>query len=419
MRIVCTVAIGNRSHSALAVKSQNKHVRSTLALCKHPKDENEFMILHFTAQNKTGTKYKLSNNIKGVLTRFLNEGKATIQFKEPPHDLFIQADHIQLKGFLHLLKRAIEKKISAKELTVSSMSVGAIPQKNIAPKKLVIKKRSELPIKGYPRTLETLFINEIELCKLTIGILQLSKLQVLDVSDNLIEYLPNELKNLPLVTLNVSKNSLYKSTLKQWGWIGGTLQKTLRSINLSNNDLYYIPEIFVKLDNLITINLNNNRLNQLPAGFGNLRNLRNFSVANNSLTQFPGSMRRLHLEHLNISENNFKPINVAAIYPKSLPVCTLKESAARKVLHARLSYTPEDLPLNLIDYLDNAHYCVCGRACFEVHLHHANVLMLGAITQTYVGTLGDSDYVPIDCFYCSLRCFRRTTFNLNSMANAM
>lgn len=410
MRIVCTVAIGNRRLPTLSVKSQNKHVKSTLALCRHPKSEQEFLIILFTAQNRSGTKYKVLNNISGVLTRFINDGKATIQFKEPPHDFYIQAEQIQLKGFLTLLKRALEKKISAKELTLSSMSVTAVSQNNIAPKKLVVKNRSELPVKGFPRTLESVYINEIKLCKLSIGILQLQKLRILDVSDNLIEYLPNELKNLPIGELNISKNQLFKSTCRQWGWIGGILLKTLRTINLSGNDLLYLPEQFVKFDGLVNVNLDNNKLNALPAGFGTFRNLRSLSVAHNKLTQFPGSMKRLHLENLDISHNNFQSINVAAVFPKFLPVCSLKESSARKVLLAKLPYTPEDIPVTIVYYLDNAHYCVCGKACFEVHLHHANVLMLKAITQTCIATLGDLEYVPMDCFYCSLRCFKRNSY---------
>lgn len=417
MRIVCTVAIGNRVLPTLSVKSQNKHVKSTLALCKHPKKDHEYMIIHFTAQNKTGTKYKLLNNINGVLTKFINEGKATIQFKEPPHDLYIQAEHIQLRGFLLLLKRALEGKVTPKELTLSSMSVTAVPLKNIAPKKLVVKNRSELPTKGFPRTLESVHINEIGLSKLCIGILQLQKLRVLDISDNCIEYLPNELKNLPLGELNLSKNQLGKSTFNQWGWIGGILLKSLRTINISDNNLRYLPGQFVKFEGIINISLDNNQLRALPAGFGNFRNLRTLSVSNNSLVQVPGSMKRLHLENLDISNNNFRPISVAAVFPKPLPVCTLKESAARKVLHAKLPYSSEDVPLILVEYLDNAHYCVCGRACFEVHLHHAYALMWKTITQSCVSTFGDLNYIPMDGYYCSLRCFRRTTFN--SMSHDM
>lgn len=410
MKLVCTIATGNRQLSKFALKSQNKHVKSTIALCRHPKNENDFMLIHFTAQNKVGTKYRLTDNVQSVLTRFVNEGKATIQFKEPTHDLFIKADTIQLKGFLHLLRRALEKKISGNELTLSSMSVTPVSNKNIAPKKLIVKSRSELPMKGFPRTLEFLCINEIRLCKLCIGVLQLQKLRVLDISDNCIEYLPPELNRLPLEDVNIAGNDLGKGTLKQWGWIGGGLIKTLKKLNLSNNKLQYLPEQLVKLQALMTLNLDNNNLTVLPSGVGNLRCLRNLSVARNKITQVPGSMKRLHLDYLDLSNNSFKPISVAAVFPKTLPVCTLKEYAARKVLFARLPYGPDTVPATVVDYLDYAFYCICGRPCFEVHLHHANVLMLESITEQFVNTMAELNYVPMDCYYCSLRCFRKMTY---------
>lgn len=407
MKLVCTVAVANRIQTTFSSKSDTKHVKSTLAICKHPKNENDFMIIHFSLQNKTGTKYKLSNNVSNVLTRFVHEGKATIQFKEPSYNLFIKADVLQLKSFLHLLRRALENKIPTKELTLSSMSVTAVSQKNIPPKKLVIKNRSEIPIRGFPRTLEYLYINEISLAKLNIGVLQLQKLRVLDISDNCIEFLPVELNKLPLEELNVAKNKLGNSSLKQWAWIGGPLLRSLRILNLSNNELKFLPEQLVKFQGLIKLLLDDNNIASLPRGFGNYRNLRILTVSNNNLTHVPGSMKRLHLETLNLSNNNFLPISVAAVFPKNLPVCSLKEYAGRKVLVARLAYTAETIPYTLVDYLDYAYYCICGRPCFEVHLHHSNVLMIKSITQSFVSKLGDLNYIPMDCYYCSTRCLRR------------
>ena len=43
-----------------------------------------------------------------VFERFINEGKATVRFREPAHDLCIKkADAIQLKAFINLLKKII------------------------------------------------------------------------------------------------------------------------------------------------------------------------------------------------------------------------------------------------------------------------------------------------------------------------
>ncbi|KAJ8934464.1 hypothetical protein NQ314_013339 [Rhamnusium bicolor] len=407
MKIVCNVFVGNRLLPSLSINKPRKHVKSTLALCKHPKSE-DYCIILFSGQNKNGTKYSLKGNIKQVLTKFVNEGKCTIQFSKPEHDLFIQCDVIQLKGFLHLLKRALENKISDKELSFSSMAVMPVKQKDIAPTKMNIIKRSDYPVKGFPRTLEELHINDVRRCGVDKGIMNLMKLRILDLSNNCIEYIPEELSKLPnLKELNVSHNLLGKASLKQWSWMEGYLSKSLLLLDMSYNELTFVPNQICKLHKLTTLNLNNNSIKTLPAGIGNLRNLRIFSASNNSLVVLPGSIKKLKLQSIDISNNNFEQCipNGAAIFSKPLPVSMLKEYAARKVLSARLLYPPGSLPLTLIDYLDNAKFCVCGKACFELYLRSSHNLLLGNIAESVSSSAGDMMYVPIDCYFCSLRCF--------------
>ncbi|XP_018578634.1 leucine-rich repeat protein 1-like [Anoplophora glabripennis] len=405
MKIVCNVFVSNRLLPSLAVSRSRKHVKSTLALCKHPKSE-EYCIILFSGQNKNGTKYSLKGNVKQVLTKFAHEGKCTIQFNKPEHDLFIQSDVIQLKGFLHILKRALENKISQNELTYSSMAVTPVKQKDIAPTKLVIAKRSDYPIRGFPRTLEELHINDIQRCGIDRGIINLVNLRILDLSNNWIEFIPEDLSNLTnLKEFNISHNILARSTPKQWNWMGGNLSKSLLLLDVSYNELTYIPNQICKLHKLTTLNLNNNLIKTLPAGIGNLRNLKIFSASNNFLVVLPGSIKKLRLHSIDISNNNFEQCipNGAGVFPKPLPVCTLKEYASRKVLGARLIYFSGNLPLTLVNYLDNAKYCVCGKACFEVYLRSSHNLLLGNIAESVSSSFGDM-YVPIDCYFCSLKC---------------
>ncbi|KAJ8971497.1 hypothetical protein NQ317_013136 [Molorchus minor] len=406
MKILCNVSVANRLLFSLSNKPP-KHTKSTLALCKHPKSE-EFCIILFSGQYKNGNKYSLKGNIKQVLTKFVNEGKCTIQFHKPEHDLYIQCDVIQLKGFLHLLKRALENKITDKDLKVCSMSVMPVKPKDVAPTKLVITKRSEYPGTGFPRTLEELRINDIRRCGVDQGIMNLTKLKILDLSNNCIEYVPNDLSNLPsLKELNLGHNLLGKCTLKQWGWMDGYLSKNLLSLDMSYNELSYVPNQINKLHKLTTLNLNNNTIKTLPMGIGNLRSLKIFSAANNALVILPGSIKKLRLYSIDLSNNNFEQCvpNGVAVFPKPLPVCSLKEYASRKVLGARLPYPAGTLPLTLIDYLDNAMYCVCGKACFSVFLRNSQNLLLGTIADSVSSSVGDLVYVPIDCYFCSLRCF--------------
>ncbi|ENN70671.1 hypothetical protein YQE_00124, partial [Dendroctonus ponderosae] len=415
MKIHCTVCIVNRCLPNLPGNLRKKPCKSTLALCKHPNSE-EFCFILFSGQNKNGTKYPLRNNIKQVLTRFVAEGKCTIQIKKPEHDLCIQGDPIQVKGFLHLVKRALEGKVSPKELTFSSMNVMPVKAKDIAPTKLVISKRSDYPTKGFPRTLETLYIIDIQRCSLDKGILHLNKLKILNLSNNRIENLPEELNKLSnLRELNISHNLLGRTSVKQWHWIGGCLSKNLNLLDLSYNNLSCVPDQLVKLYSLHTLHLSYNNLVALPVGIGSLKQLKIFSASNNSLTILPGSIKKLRLQSIDISGNKFEQSisNAAGIFPKTLQVCSLKECSAKKVLWARISYPKGSIPLTLADYLDYAKYCVCGKACFTVFFRQTHNLLLANISETVNTSANEAVHVPIDCYFCSLRCFSLAFYSRN------
>lgn len=417
MRLVCNVSVGNRALATLNVHSKRKHIKSTLALCKKPKSE-DFCIIYFSAQNKSGTKYEIKDNITNVLTKFVNEGKATIQFKKPAHDFYIQSDTIQLKGFLHLLKRAIERKISDKELTYSSMSVTAVSTKNMAPTKLCIQKRSDYPLKGFPRTLEVLEINNIQRCSLDRGILNLIKLKSLDLSNNSIECLPEEFSNLPNLTkLDLSNNNFGKSSPRQWSWLSGNVANTLQYFAITSNHLKFLPDQIIKLHSLVTLNVDHNEIKTFPSGIGNLRNLRALSASNNLISSVPGSAKKWRLDILDLSNNRFDPTyqsSPASKLPKPLPVLSLKEYAAIKVLQERLPFTPLTLPRTVIQFLNVAKYCVCGRACFGVYFIQTHMLLLSSVTQKLCTSYEDLAYVPMVCYFCSIKCFGKANYKRNS-----
>ncbi|CAG9823098.1 unnamed protein product [Phaedon cochleariae] len=293
-------------------------------------------------------------------------------------------------------------------MTFSSMAVTPVRAKDIAPTKLSIKNRSEYPSKGFPRTLEELHINDIKRCGVDTGIFQLSKLRILDLSNNIIEFVPEALNLLPnLKELNLSHNSLHLSKARQWDWLGGNLSKTLQSLDLSHNELIVVPNQISKLHQLSTLLLNSNCLRGLPAGIGNLKSLKVFSASKNNISSLPGSMKKLKLQSIDVSHNSFLqdiPRRAATI-SNPLPVCTLKEYSSRKVLGARLAYPPGSLPSTVIHYLDNANYCVCGRACFQVYVKSSHHLMLTSIAETVNTSVGEKMFVPMDCYFCSMKCF--------------
>lgn len=337
MKIACSVYVNNRLLPTLSINKPKKYMKSTLALCKHPKS-NDYCIILFTNQDKNGTKYPVNGNIKQVLTRFVNEGKCTIQFLKPEHDMLINSDVIQLKGFLHLFRRVLENKVSDKELSVSSMAVTPIKPKDIAPTKLIITSRSALPSKGFPRTLEVLSISDIRRCGVDRSILNLLKLRTLDLSNNLIESLPTELERLPnLKELRLAHNRLGKGC-RDWRWIDGCLANNLTLLDVSHNELEMVPNQICKMYQLVTLNLSDNNLKSLPTAIGNLGNLRLFMISNNQLTVLPGSITRLRLSSIDTAGNEFEQVRVVYHEPHPLPVCTLKEYAARRVILIILNF---------------------------------------------------------------------------------
>lgn len=105
--------------------------------------------------------------------------------------------------------------------------------------------------------------------------------------------------------------------------------KSLKKINLTNNEIEFLPAVFYKLKSLEALDLTNNKItslpetvsklthlkefilshnniSSLPKSFSKLKNLNYLSLFGNNLSALPASFSNLsNLEHLNISNNNF------------------------------------------------------------------------------------------------------------------
>lgn len=160
MKILCETSVVNRVSQA---NLSSRYLKSTLAIVKQPSssgnDAAEINVLLFTTQNKLGQRYKIRNNINKVFTRCIEEGKITLSFNNPEHDVMIKCDTLQLKCFLRILKLGVEGKTEMKNIGLSTISITAAPIKMHPPKKLVITSRGDIPIKGYPRSLTSLSVS--------------------------------------------------------------------------------------------------------------------------------------------------------------------------------------------------------------------------------------------------------------------
>lgn len=100
-----------------------------------------------------------------MFVKFVNEGKATIRFKEPEHDLAIKCDSLQLKGFLKTLKLSLDG-IHSHQL--SKVNTSSLQNKRLKPiqTKLKITAKEEYPVlQGFQRTLQQLTVSIFEVFK--------------------------------------------------------------------------------------------------------------------------------------------------------------------------------------------------------------------------------------------------------------
>ncbi|XP_076753627.1 leucine-rich repeat 47 [Xylocopa sonorina] len=397
MKLHCNVEVNNRLSSTNVIRRKSQ--RSILIIGRQTVKNTELCILWQTLQNKQGTKYKIENNIDKIFVKFINEGKATIRVIEPPHDLIIQSDTIQLKSFIHILKLGITKKIDPSILAISNLNPKCMS--SVLKVKVVINKPSEYPtLEGFPRTTEELHLVGLQRKSFDRQILKLQSLRILNLSNNQISSLPKELGTLHhLQELILSENRLHK-TLK-WVWLDqAAIRSSLKLLDISNNLLKKLPEQVGKLNGLVNLKANQNMLLYLPQSIGKLPNLKYLDVSKNNLHCLPGSMRNLRLVSLDVSDNKFQSVDLFSTCKLDIP--SLTEWAARSFLKKRCSYDASIIPFTLVKYLDNAKYCVCGNPCFQCYVRKFVDFHLTIIANNIKSS--GSTIIPFDCHFCSIKC---------------
>ncbi|KYQ51851.1 Peptidylprolyl isomerase-like 5 [Trachymyrmex zeteki] len=374
MKFYCYIEIHDRT---LSVCSQRRS-QSIVAFTKKSVEDDLYLYLQ-TRQNKQGIKYQIVNNVEQVFTKFIADGKVTIRLIQPCHDLIIQSDSIQLKSFLRILNQIINRHsqhdVLINQYTVMPNVFFNSNQFSLGKVKVVVKKKSEYPtLQGFPRTTEQLILSGLSRKSFDRQILHLQSLRILDLSDNNISYLPKELGTLPhLQQLLLSQNNLGKSPRLKWKWLEQTaIKHNLHFLDISSNSLTELPIQIRNLNALVHLKVSQNALTHLPHNIRTLRNLRILDVAKNRLLYLPVTITHLRLQLLDITENSFTNDIKNYVYGNdstmTVRMKSLVEWSAKSILKSRIMYDASIIPYTLVDYLDEAKCChLCRIACFNCY----------------------------------------------------
>lgn len=238
----------------------------------------------------------------------------------------MQADPVQLRELLKLLKLTPNQQ---KDISIAPLLPPKMRDLDQPPTRLIVKSRGQYPLNGFPSSLENVQAVGIGLNRVDSRLMSLSSLHHLDLSSNLIKTVPEGVKDLNLVELRLSGNKIseFPEVLCS---SASNLAKNLRTLDMSRNQLSYLPSSFSQLKLLVQLKLDCNELQTLPRSFGRLVNLRFLSVSSNKLAVLPHSFVRLSLESLDLFGNPFQASGLARRC-SSLNLPSLQELTARAI----------------------------------------------------------------------------------------
>ncbi|XP_007561192.1 leucine-rich repeat protein 1 [Poecilia latipinna] len=408
MKLQCDVEVVNRMLPSFGMKSRGKGVRAVVSIGKHldksSQRSNIYMMI-CTAKDRTGSKYKLRNNIEKFFTWFVEEGKATVRLKEPAVDVCLsKADANSLKNFLSAARLA-DRGSDTSSLPLSTLTPVRARDVEQPKKKLSVMSKKDYPLtSNFPYSLEQLQVSYCKLSRVDMRMLSLKALRRLDLSNNHIKKLPATIGDLGCLSELILHNNHLEAFSE--ALCLSTLQQTLQVLDLSQNRLQSLPARFCQLRELMNLKLDDNKLAGLPLQIGRLSKLRFLSAAHNQLTVLPADFFKLSLENLDLFGNPFiqpNPLDHTMQLAFPLP---LQEIASRAVADLRIPYGPHLIPAHLCGELEAAKTCECGRVCVSFHIKTAVSMNLHQVSHTVVlvDDMGGTD-APVQQHFCSLSCY--------------
>ena len=406
----------------------SRAVHSSLAIGRKPKKlikdsdkDPDVFIMHCTAQNRSGVKYAVRKNIEAIFTKFVDDGKATLRFIKPQHDLCIKkADVVQLKAFLTVVKQVLSLKANDDEgldklikLNCSALCPASTNQVAKSKTKLVIVEKKDYPItSSFPHTLTELRAVGINLKRLDSRILKLKGLTCLDLTGNNLSELPadfNKLGNLKELILSGNKIVKIAPSFAQ----NPTFCRSLVSLDLTGNQIKYLPVFMESFKSLSTLKLGSNPIAFFPGGMLT-KSLMVLDLKDMpELKHLPSTASSIYVNELFVSvtsqfmANGRSECKVVHDTLAKLPM--LLDLCSRQVIKYNLRPRIDEriVPPVVIKHMDSLQRCICGDICYKSsHAAAINELDLGRIASTVHGDSG-SCYAKVIAVYCSKACLKR------------
>jgi LRR-repeat protein 1 len=152
MEIHCKVNVVNRLLPAAGQSGPSRLIWANVTFSKNKLEVVELTLT--TSRSKSGTKYRITDNVEQIFAKFISQGKLTARFKQPQHDLCFSGEAKQMERIAHILKGG-DANLQKGPLSILSPNTSS---KVVIPKtKLNITSRADYPVvNSFPESLVTL-----------------------------------------------------------------------------------------------------------------------------------------------------------------------------------------------------------------------------------------------------------------------
>ncbi|XP_071441503.1 leucine-rich repeat-containing protein 58 [Hetaerina americana] len=291
--------------------------------------------------------------------------------------------------------------------------------------------------------IEAIILSNNQLTTVPHIISRFTHIKVINVSNNGMVRLSEAICECPLTTL-IAKNNLLESdsipkslanitSLMELNLSGNNLSvfpeqileiPSLKYLFLGGNRMTEIPQEIWKLHSLQVLYMGGNQLTEIPASVGELEHLHSLILCDNMLESLPASVANLRLlKSLLLHKNQLKTLPPEIIALKGLSELSLRDNplvvrfvrdmthnppsmlelAARIIKIHSIPYSSEEVPQNVFEYLNGAHYCLnpkCKGVFFDNRVEHIK----------FVDFCGKYR-IPLLHYLCSSKCMENVNAN--------